>query len=235
MECRRVPPTALRRQSARRTLAYAAVATAFVAGLFAKTTFTEIPATSVSAEQSRRSAILATGLVATPDLTQTEPALSKLYIINNAFNISFPSEWEVLAQSPYGVFVQADKKNVAEKMSAAAREEKNYNDVEGVLGDPKEYGKKLAEVMPAGAGRLVDAQQISLKGQNKSAYQIELANDYVHEKWFIAVVDNGQGGNNYCSVALRTTPASWDGRKAIFDKILSSFTPYRTISQGNSG
>jgi len=219
---------ALRRQSARRTLTYAVAATAFVAGLFAKTTFAELPAASTAVEPSRRSAVLATGLAAVPDLAQREPVPSKQYKIFDTFNISFPPEWEVIAQSPQGVFVQGNKNNYAEKMSAAARLE-DFNGVEmaygGDNGDPREYGEKMAAKMTAGKGKLVDAQVIPIKAQNVTAYQFEFANAYVHEKWFITVLPNEKKENVFCNIALRTTPENWDGRKAIFDKIVSSFTP----------
>lgn len=215
----------LRRQSARRTLTYAVAATAFVAGLFAKTTFTELPAASTAVEPSRRSAVLATGLVATPDMAQTEPAPSKQYKIFDAYNISFPPQWEVLASSPQGVFVQGNKNNVAEKMSAAGRKE-DYGRIEDGFGDdPKVYGEQYANVMTAGKGKLVDSKVIFLEAANVSAYQFELANDYVHELWFITVLRNEKKEPIFCNVALRTTPESWDGRKAVFKKILSTFTP----------
>jgi len=216
---------ALRRQSVRRTPTYTLAAAAFAAGLFAKRTFTELPAASSVVEPSRRSAVLATGLVATPDLAQTEPAPSKQYKIFEAYNISFPSEWEVIASSPQGVFVQGNKNNIAEKMSAAARVE-DYGRIEDGFGDdPQVYGENMATVMTAGKGKLVESKVIPLPTQNLSAYQFEFVNNYVHEIWFVTVLRNEKKENIFCNIALRTTPESWDGRKAIFNQILSSFIP----------
>eukprot|EP00419_Tripos_fusus_P012468 CAMPEP_0172667356 /NCGR_PEP_ID=MMETSP1074-20121228/8370_1 /TAXON_ID=2916 /ORGANISM="Ceratium fusus, Strain PA161109" /LENGTH=233 /DNA_ID=CAMNT_0013483845 /DNA_START=50 /DNA_END=751 /DNA_ORIENTATION=- len=216
-----------RRGNRCRTVVNALIIAALFAGQHMAMTFTVAP-TTVAGEISRRSAaVLATGLLAAaPGAVLAEEATKALdpsqqYTVASVFKVNFPPEWPITQKTRDGFFMQPDKTVSAEIMSAAGKVVR-YTSLKDGVGDVKDLSTRSADKMAGGEGKVVSANFVTVGG--REAYEMELVNNVVHEKWIVSLVPRGNDFI-YCNVVVRTAPDKWDQRKATFDKILASFTP----------
>eukprot|EP00419_Tripos_fusus_P010458 CAMPEP_0172667062 /NCGR_PEP_ID=MMETSP1074-20121228/8190_1 /TAXON_ID=2916 /ORGANISM="Ceratium fusus, Strain PA161109" /LENGTH=228 /DNA_ID=CAMNT_0013483525 /DNA_START=54 /DNA_END=740 /DNA_ORIENTATION=+ len=227
MELARIASPAVRRRGSR--CSAVVIITALVAALRMGVTFTVMPATAAGESSRRSAAFLATGFfTAAPGVARAEEATktaesTQQYTVAETFTVNFPSGWPIVQKNKQGFFVQPDKKESSEILSAAGKVVR-YKTLQEGNGDVKDLSVRTADKMSGGEGKVVGYKAITVAGIE--AYEIEVKNSILHEKWLVSLVPKGNDFF-FCNVVVRTTPERWDQRKEAFDQILASFAPMR--------
>lgn len=176
-----------------------------------------------TAEASRR--VLLAGLIAAPMPAEAlfglfEPPPYTVYTVNDAVNISFPREYEVIQRKPDGLIMKGDRVQPNEVMTVFVKPANASTLNESIGSNVTEVGERIAE---RGQTALVEAK-VDPYEKGLDAYQFEFRNDQLHELWLVGIVKRGKE-DLYVNVALRTPSLLWPEKQELFGKIMATFVP----------
>lgn len=177
-----------------------------------------------TAEASRR--VLLAGLVAAPmpaealfGLFEGPPPFT-VYTVQDALNISFPKEYEVIQRKPDGIVLKGDRVQPNEVMTVFVRPA-NASTLNVSIGtNITEVGERIAE---KGQTVLVEAKVDPFE-KGLDGYQFEFRNDQLHELWLLSIIKRGKE-DLYVNVALRTPALLWPDRQETFRRIMETIVP----------
>jgi len=183
----------------------------------------KIMAAEHTAETSRR--LLLAGLVAAPMPAEAlfglfEPPPYKVYTVQQALNISFPREYEVIQERPDGLLLKGDRIQPNEVMYVGVRPANASTLAASIGANITEVGERIA----ATKGTTLVEAKVDPFEKVLDAYQFEFRNDFLHELWLLSIVKRGTE-NLYVNVALRTPSLLWPEKQELFGKIMATFAP----------
>mmetsp|Transcript_43438 Transcript_43438/g.97404 ORF Transcript_43438/g.97404 Transcript_43438/m.97404 type:complete len:226 (-) Transcript_43438:78-755(-) len=147
------------------------------------------------------------------------------YTVGGAFQVSMPSSYKVLEETPTKVLWQGDRTGQLNTMTAEV-EEVDADTLEKALGMEnmaiKDIGEKLSDKRPRGGADFYGVQQLQPSG----AYRFEFIGDSVHEYVLLALIRKGSQ-NLLCTVTTRAAGLLWqnNNRFQTFASIMESFKP----------
>lgn len=149
-----------------------------------------------------------------------EPPLFKVYTVQQALNISFPREYEVIQEKPDGLLIKGDRIQPNEVMSIGVRPANASTLAQSIGANITEVGERVAA---SRATALVEAK-VDPYQKGLDLYQFEFRNDLIHELWLLSILKRGTE-NVYVNVALRTPSLLWPEKQELFGKIMATFEP----------